>query len=87
MNNTITFKGIIWADDYLERELPSKVNIKLTPEQVNAYNSCEVYSGPWSALAAQIRERISEIYQCEIHSIREVDWADPSILDTPTFEV
>ena len=87
MNNTITFKGIIWADDYLERELPSKVNIKLTPEQVDAYVSCGEYSGPWSLVVAKIRERISEIYQCDIRGIGEVDWADPSILCTPTFEV
>ena len=87
MNNTITFKGIIWADDYLDRVLPSEVNINLTPEQVDAYVSCGEYSGPWSLVVAKIRERISEIYQCDIRGIGEVDWADPSMLGIPAFEV
>lgn len=86
MNNTITLKGIIWGDDYLDRDLPSAVNVNLTYDQIDAYVSCGVYSGPWSLVVAKIRERISEIYQCNIRAIYEIDWADPSMLGIPTFE-
>lgn len=87
MNNTITFKGIIWADDYLERELPSEVNFKLTPDQVYVFNYSEEYTGPRDALISYIRYRISEIYQRDIRDFGDVDWADPSMLGIPTFEV
>lgn len=85
MNNTITFKGIIWGDDYLDRDLPSAVNVNLAPDQVYVFNYSK-YPGPRKALIEYIRYRIGEIYQCDIRDFDDVDWADASVLDIPTFE-
>lgn len=86
MNNTITLKGIIWGDDYLDRDLPSAVNINLAPDQVYVFNYSKEYTGPRKALIEYIRYRIGEIYQCDIRDFDAVDWADPSMLGIPTFE-